>query len=529
MKRLLFVVAFAVLVLLPLARLAMAEETVVGGTEGVDLTVYNQNFALVRDQRTVPVQEGINYVRVEDIAAYVDPATVRFESLTAPEALVVREQNYQYDLINATNILNKCVGKRITVRQMLEDGKVREISGKLLNPVTAVVPAPLDSYNPLPPWARIYGGYYSGLFASTSQPVQVNGLVIQTDEGLVFNASGEVMVAELPEGLISRPSLLWKLEAAGAGTHRAQLSYLTQGITWRADYVAQVNAEENGVDLTGWVTLDNRSGAGYKDAGLQLMAGEVRRVTPQAQGAGYGGYALKATIGGPAPTFEEQPFFEYHLYTMTEKTTIADNETKQLSLLTAGEVPVKKVFVYDGGWANWQYWLQDPWSYRSGRSSRPGEGWMTQTKAKVAVMLELKNSKENNLGMPLPKGIVRVYKSDPAGRLQFIGEDSIDHTPKDEEFRLWIGNAFDLVAERKRTDYTSISDDVKEESWEVKLRNHKDVPVAVEVTEHIPADWEMLSNSHDYIEKDSNTIMFPVTVNPDGEVTVTYRVRITYW
>jgi hypothetical protein len=324
--------------------------------------------------------------------------------------------------------------------------------------------------------------------------------------------------------------LLWKLEAVQTATHRAQLSYLTQGITWKADYVAQVNSDENAVDLTGWVTLDNRSGASYKDAGLQLMAGEVRRVTPQAGGYGGFGGAGARMMETLAPTFEEQPFFEYHLYTMTEKTTIADNETKQLNLLSADAVPVKKVFVYDGGWANWQYWLQDPYSYSRGDPSRPGAGWMTQQKAKVAVMLEVNNSKENNLGMPLPKGIVRVYKQDPAARLQFIGEDNIDHTPKDEKFRLWIGNAFDLVGERSRTDFQIISSSprITEESWQIKLRSHKDTTVTVEVVERIPSDWEMLSSSHEFTRKDSNTIMFPVDVAPNQETVLTYRVRIRY-
>jgi hypothetical protein len=358
----------------------------------------------------------------------------------------------------------------------------------------------------------------------------VNGLVIQTDEGLVFNASGELDVAGLPEGLISKPSLLWKIEATKAATHQTQLSYLTQGITWKTDYVAQVNADESAVGLTGWVTLDNKSGASFKDAGLQLMAGQVRRVTPEAA-YGYGG-ALRAMskargIPGPRPTFEEQPFFEYHLYTMTQKTTIADNETKQLSLLTADKVPVKKVFVYDGGQADWQSYLNYPYPRREG--APPGEGQETQKQAKVAVMLELKNSQENNLGIPLPKGIVRVYKEDPAARLEFIGEDQIDHTPKDETLRLWIGNAFDLVGERKRVVFQSISDNVKEEAYDVKIRNHKTEPVWVEVVEHIPGDWQMLANNYDFTKKDSNTIAFNVKVNPDQEVTVGYRVRITYW
>ncbi|MGQ9737705.1 MAG: DUF4139 domain-containing protein [Armatimonadota bacterium] len=463
-------------------------------TQGVSLTIYNQNFAVVRENRQISLKEGVNFVRYEDVAAQIDPTSISFKSLTAPNAVAVREQNYQYDLLNPTSILNKSVGKVVRFKQVHPDGKVEILEGTLLNPPTAVV-----------------GQTDAGGGGMTHQ-----GLVIRLKDGrLVLNPTGEIELNELPEGLVSRPSLLWKLEVDRAGTHNTQVSYIANAITWKADYVAVVNKDENMVDLTGWVTIDNRSGATYNNAQLQLMAGDVRRVQ---EAPGFGGVAMDAVVKArpAAPQFEEQAFFEYHLYTLQGTTTIRDNETKQMTLLSAADVKVTRKLVLDAG-RHW--WIQG--------IRAPGMGGDTQN-VKLNIVVEMRNSKENNMGMPLPKGKVRLYKADDRGNLQFLGEDLIDHTPKDELVRLYIGDAFDVVGERKRTEFKRISDTVMEETYEITVRNHKESDVAVWIVEHFWGDWQILQSSHKYNKLDAHTAEFPVTVERNGEVKVTYTVR-TRW
>ena len=493
--------------------------------QDVQLTVYNQNFALVREVRTVELKEGDSFVKVEDIPAHIEPTSVHFVSKTAPNAVVIREQNYQYDLLNPVSIVNKSVGRKVAVRHITRD-KIETITGTLLNPATLAVPQTGSQQQ-----YRYYSGWSSQTFAGSGisrsgMPVSLNPsvLAIETEQGIIVNPQGEIIIADRPEGLISRPVLNWKVACTKGGKHEAELSYLTSMVNWQADYVAVANQDDTMVDLSGWVTLENHAGTGFADAGLQLMAGDVRRVEPEA-GRRYAmpGGMMGMEASGPGPTFEEQPFFEYHLYTMTDRTTIANNETKQLSLLTANEVPVNKVYLYDAqrGW--WYRWM-----YGRIRRDRPGEGRDTSEQTKVHVMLELKNSKDHNMGMPLPKGKVKVYKADDKQRLQFIGEDEIDHTPRDEKLRLWVGDAFDIVAEHKRTNYTKIADTVTEEEFEVSLRNHKDADITVTVVERVPGDWTVLEKSHDFRKKDAHTIEFDVPVAADKEVKLTYRVRIRW-
>lgn len=462
-------------------------------SRGVSLTIYNQNFAVVRENRQITLREGVNFLRYEDVAAQIDPTSISFKSLTAPNAVAVREQNYQYDLLNPTSILNKSVGKTVRFKQVHPDGKVEILEGTLLNPPTAVV-----------------GQTDAGRGGTVYQ-----GLVLRLRDGrLVLNPVGQIELSELPEGLVSRPSLLWKLEVDRAGAHSTQVSYLANAITWKADYVAVVNKDENMVDLTGWVTLDNRSGATYTNAQLQLMAGDVRRVQ---EAPGRGGLGLEAMKARPAaPQFEEEAFFEYHLYTLQGTTTVRDNETKQMTLLSAADVKVTRKLVLDAGR---RWWIQGV--------RGPGVGGDTQN-VKLNIVVEIRNSKENNMGMPLPKGKVRLYKADDRGNLQFLGEDLIDHTPKDELVRLYVGDAFDVVGERKRTEYKQISDRVIEESYEITVRNHKETDAAVWIVEHFWGDWEVLRSSHKFNKLDARTIEFPVTVERDGEVKVTYTVR-TRW
>lgn len=463
-------------------------------TKGVSLTVYNQNFAVVRENRPISLKAGVNFVRYEDVAAQIDPTSISFKSLTAPNAVAVREQNYQYDLLNPISILNKSVGKTVRFKQVHPDGKVEILEGTLLNPPTAVV-----------------GQTDAGGGGTVYQ-----GLVVRLKDGrLVLNPTGQLELNELPEGLVSRPSLLWKLEVDRAGTHNTQVSYIANAITWKADYVAVVNKEESMVDITGWVTIDNRSGATYADAQLQLMAGDVRRVQ---EAPGFGGVPMDAMAvkRAAAPQFEEQAFFEYHLYTLQGTTTVRDNETKQMTLLSAADVKVTRKLVLDAGR---RWWIQG--------IRAPGMGADTEN-VKLNIVVEMRNSKENNMGMPLPKGKVRLYKADERGNLQFLGEDLIDHTPKDELVRLYIGDAFDVVGERKRTEYQQISDRVIEETYEITVRNHKETDVDVWIVEHFWGEWQIVKSSHQYNKLDARTAEFPVKAERNGAVKVTYTVRIRW-
>lgn len=465
---------------------------------GIALTIYNQNFALVKDRRTVELARGRNTVVIADVAAQIDPTSVHFKSLTAPNAVAVREQNYQYDLINPTTLLNKSVGKRITLRQALANGQIREITGTIITPVTGTVANTGDS-----------GGGTS---------VTYNGLVIRTDDGqLLLNPTGEIALHEMPSGLIPRPQLVWLVDSTQPGNHETEISYMTQGVTWKADYVVVVSNDDKLVDITGWVTLDNKSGATYENASLQLIAGDVRRIQPQRELMMRAGKA-RDLAEAAAPPFQEESFFEYHLYTLDGTTTVRDKEQKQMTLLNANKVPALKKFIYDGRRGFWG--IHDP-------GYRPGEGYDTSNYKKVNIIVEIKNSRPN-LGIPLPKGKMRMYKADSRGSLQFIGEDEIDHTPKDETVRLYIGDSFDLVGEHKRIDFKRISKTEVEETFEITLKNHRNEATQVAVVEHLWADWRITAKSTDFVKKDAHTVEFLVTVPKDGEAKVTYTVR-TKW
>ncbi len=458
-------------------------------SQGMALTVYNGGFAVVRETRSLELNKGLNKLRYEGVAQKIDPTSLSIKSLTAPLGLSVREQNYQYDLLNPVSILNKCVGQTIRLKQTSPTGATSILEGKLLNPPTAVI-ANTDS----------------GRGGNTYQ-----GLVLQTKDGLVLDPEGEITVTKLPDGLVSSPSLMWLLEIAKAGKQRAEVSYITEGITWKADYVAVVSNDEKKLDLTGWVTIDNRSGATYPTAKLQLMAGDVRRIQPAApRNAGYTKLMMKGAMDS-ASAFTEQSFFEYHLYTLDGKTTVAQNETKQMNLLSAHNVTAQRRLIFD-----------------SAKSSmRPGQGGSTNA-GKLAIMLEIKNDKASNMGMPLPKGKIRVYKADNSAALQFIGEDLIDHTPKDETVRCYVGDAFDVVGTRTQTNLKNVSDRVQEASYSINIRNRKDTAVNVTVVERFSNDWEILQKNHDFKKIDSRTAEFALNIPANKEATVNYTVR-TKW
>ena len=457
----------------------------VSAPKSIQLTVYNQNFALVKDVRAVNLAKGTTSIEVEDVAAKIDPTSVLFKSLTAPNSVVILEQNYQYDLISPENILNKSVGQRLTFTRFNDQGLPVTQTGALVN------------------------------------PPRNGGTVVKGDDGkLTLNPAGQISLDNMPPGLHPKPTLNWLLESDKAGEQQAEISYMTDGIGWKADYVALVNKDDSMLDLSGWVTLNNQCGATYENAKLTLMAGDVRRAREEPMAMG--GVRESMMMDAKSSQFQEKAFFEYHMYTMERPTTIRDNETKQLSLLNASNVPVKKEMIYDGRQEWWRSW------WYPGRTGDPGGGYDTSTYHKVNVVLEVKNSKENHMGMPLPKGTIRVYKLDDTGSQQFVGEDTIDHTPKDEKVRLYVGDAFDVVGDYKRTNYEKISNRVIEESFEVKIRNHKETPVEVNVVDHVWSDWKVTKSSHQFTKKDAHTIEFPVKIPKDGEAVVTYTIRTTW-
>jgi len=439
--------------------------------QDVAVTIYNSNVGLVKDTRLIDFKPGIHELKFMDVAAKIDPTTVHIKSLINGSSLNVLEQNYEYDLLSPQKLLEKFVGQKVQLATINPETKKEEI-----------VEATLLSTQ--------------------------GGNIFQIGGKIHIGHYGRVLLSKIPENLIPQPTLVWMLENKLSKPQRLEASYLTSGINWKADYVAVLNKLDTMTDLTGWVTIDNRSGATYQNALLKLVAGDINRV----QGEMRMDYARPMAAAKEAsPQFKEESFFEYHLYTLDRRTTIKENQTKQMTLLDANQVPLKKLFIFAG---SPQYYY-----YQMNQGSN---------KQKIGVFLELENSKKNNLGIPLPKGTIRVYKEDKDGSLQFIGEDRIDHTPKDEKFKIKIGEAFDVVGERVQTDYKRLGSNLFETAFEVSLRNHKNEDIKVFIEEPIPGDWETLSNTHPFEKLSAHLIRFEVPVAKDKEVKVKYRIRFKY-
>jgi hypothetical protein len=441
---------------------------------GVAVTIYNVNLGLVKDQREIKLKSGIGELRFMDVASQIIPTSVHIKSLIDPDSLQVLEQNYEYDLLNPQKLLDKYVGKDVKLYYKNPYSEREEI-----------VTATLLSNN--------------------------GGPIFRIGDEITFGHPGRIIFPEVPENLISKPTLVWLIENNFSSVQKVEASYLTNGINWRSDYVVTLNDKDDMADLSGWVTIDNRSGATYKDAKLKLVAGDVNRVKDEHE---YNDKMLRAAEMAAKPSgqqFKEEEFFEYHIYTLDRPSTIKENQTKQISLVRAGNIPVKKELLYYG--ARYYYY------------NHYGD---TITNQKVGVFVEIENKKEHNLGIPLPKGTIRVYKHDKEQSLQFVGEDSIDHTPKDEKFRIKLGDAFDVVGSRKQTDWKKIASDTYEAAFEISLRNHKKEDVVVKVVEPIPGDWTMLSSSHKYEKTEAFTAEFKVSVPKDKETKITYRVRMRF-
>lgn len=424
---------------------------------GVQITIYNDNLALVKDTRNLEFQRGLFDLSFTDVAAAIDPTSVSFSAVGTPGSVNLLEQNYRYDLVSSEKILEKYIDK--SIRVLTKEGKLHE--GTLLS---------------------------SDGVALTLR---------MNDGGLVIVNRAEVAdlsFPSLPEGLITRPTLVWKLNSDLDGKHASEVRYLTTQIGWNAQYVANVSASETELDLAGWVSIDNHSGATYDDASIKLIAGDVNRVRPPTP---RGKMTMETMAMADAAGFEERAFFEYHMYTLQRPSTIRDNEIKQLSLFEPARVKATKIFSYDGA----------------------------RDATKVRVSMEFVNSAESGLGIPLPRGTIRVMKADTDGSLEFVGEDQIDHTPKDEKVRAMLGNAFDVVGERVQLNQRQISERVSESDFQIKLRNHKTTDIVVTVIEHNWGDWKITQQSHEDTKKDANKAEWQIPVKADGETILTYTVR----
>ena len=438
--------------------------------------MYNSSLALVRDVRNLQLASGSFDLKFMDIAATVNPATVHFRSLTEPSRVSVLEQNYEYDLLEPDKLLRKYVGRDVTLVRTRQDGgttRQEEVKAHLL------------SYNNGPVW-RIDGEIVTGLNAD------------------------HIRFPELPNNLYSRPTLIWTLENEGATRHRVEASYLASKMSWNADYVLTVGKNDTAGDLDGWVTLTNGSGTSFRNAKLQFVAGDLNRVRQRLEELRADG--LMGATRAAEKAMTQEAFSEYHLYTLGRKTTVNNNETKQVSMLGATAVPVQKRYVVDG----------KAFYYRN--AQHPG----SPLKDDVQVFYQFKNEEKAGLGVPMPAGVVRVYQSDSKGGVHFVGEDRIDHTPKDEELNLKIGHAFDVTCERNQVDFEKIAPNVYELEFEVRLRNHKDTPVSVEVNEPIGGTWRMLQSSHAWDKTDAWAAQFRVPVASGAESVLKYRVRVTY-
>jgi hypothetical protein len=443
----------------------------------LNVTVYNSNIALVRDVRNLTLPSGIFRLKFMDIAATVNPATVHFRSLTDPDKLGVIEQNYEYDLLEPAKLLHKYVGKEVTLVRSYQDNgttKHEEIKATLLSDNNGQV------------W-RIGNDIVTGTYAESYR------------------------FPEVPANLYDRPTLLMSLENSGQRKQQIEASYLANNLSWNSDYVLTVARDDKAADLDGWVTLVNNSGTAFHNARLQLVAGDLNRLPANGR-ADMMELRMAQKSVAAAPQFQQENFSEYHLYTLGRRTSVEDKETKQISLLAGTGVPVQKIFVVNGQ------------NYYYHNRQNPG----SPIKDPVMVFYKFKNDEKAGLGIPIPAGNVRVYQKDSKGGILFVGEDRIDHTPKDENISVHIGNAFDVVSERKQTDYKSIGTNTWEMEFEITLRNHKDTPITVQVNEPVGGDWEMLNSTYKYTKTSAWAAQFNVPVDKNGTSVLRYRIR-AHW
>lgn len=471
------------LLMLALATAAHAQSeeqrSTLADQQEVAVTIYNENLALVKDQRKLVLKPGASALAFRDVSARMRPETALLRSTSAPGSLSVLEQNFDFDLLTPQKLLEKYVGRSVTIIRT--------------NPATGV---------------------------ETTEQAEVlsaaSGVVLKMGPRIETGIPGRIVYGDVPPNLRDRPTLVMALDNGGTTQQTVELSYLTGGLAWKADYVVELNAAEDQLDISGWVTLTNTSGASYRKARLQLVAGDVNQVTPLLQGRAMPMAAPAPAMAKARNDMAEESLFEYHLYTLNRPTTIAENQTKQVALLSASGVPARKELLLKGN----DYYYQS--SY----------GELGQ-KMKVAVFVEFDNKESAQLGMPLPKGIIRVYKKDRSGNAQFIGEDRVDHTPKNEKVRLKLGDAFDVTADKKQTDFKKLGGTGKynyvfESAYEVLLKNAKKEAVTVTVQEPMPGDWQVLSESHPHTKGANNTAVWKVSVPAEGSTKLVYRSLVRY-
>jgi hypothetical protein len=450
---------YRLLLLLPLSILlctAFAHAGEAGGVQSVSLTIYNQDLALIREVRPLTLDKGVQTLLLSEVSGKLRPETVHLRLPGGP-ALDLLEQNYDYDLVSSDKLLEKFVGKDIL---LVDDAKGTERRGKLLS--------------------------------------TAGGMVVEADGQILLNPPGRVVLpAGAADSLLLRPTLSWLVDSPAAAQAKAEITYLSSGLSWNADYVMLLAADDKSAGLEGWVTLSNYSGTTYKDAALKLVAGEVNRVREEMRYEMAAKAAPAAANGGGG--FKEEAFYEYHLYDLQRPTTVKNNQQKQIGLLTAAGVPVKKLFLFDG--------------------INGGD---------VRVMVQFKNDEKSGMGMPLPAGVVRLFKADSKGQAQFIGEDRIEHTPKDEDVRLYTGNAFDVKGEAVQTEYKDLGKGYTA-SYKVTLKNHKEKEdVVVTVSAQVGGDWQVTASNMDYTKKDATTVEFQVPVKASGEAELTYSFKVVW-
>lgn len=472
-KRILFILV-GLLMLVPMVN---AQDS-----DGVSVTIYNQGTALIQDRRTFDLPAGTSTLDFTDVAASIDATSVSFKSVTDPQGTTVLEQNYVYDLVGSGALLARYLDQ--TIRVTVDDGTV--FTGQLL----------------------------SGR----------NGEIILRDESgqvavISLSKARDISFPSLPDGLITRPTLRWLLQSAASGPQQVELTYLTGGLNWSADYILLLATGNASLDLNGWVTLNNTSGAAYRDAQVKLVAGDVNRIQPQRELYAMDMMAMPTMSPAPTQSVEQREFFEYQLYEINRPVTIADNETKQVEFVTGAGIPANTYYVYN---ASTFYGYYSPII-----DQYYGQGGITT----VQSWLEFSTGKEEGLGADLPAGRVRVYQEDTDGAALLIGENTINHTPEGEKVELYLGNAFDLVGERTQTNFVMLSGNVLEETYQIKLRNRKDdQTVEIRVPESLFrwSNWEILNASDPYTKKDASTIEFRVPVEPGQEKVITYTVRYTW-
>ena len=446
--------------------------------QSVAVTIYNGDLALVKDTRKLQIKTGLNALALRDVSAQIRPETALLRSINAPGSLTMLEQNFDFDLLTPQKLLEKYVGKTVGLV------KVHPTTG-----AETIEQATVLSAN--------------------------NGVVMRVGNRIETGIPGRIVYDGVPANLRDRPTLVTQINNKGAQDQTIELSYLTGGLGWKADYVAELNDKEDKLDLSGWVTLTNTSGTSYKKAKLQLVAGDVNRVQQQMAPMVKAMRMESMTADAEAPMAQES-LLEYHLYTMDRLTTISDNQTKQVALLSASGVPVRKELLLTGA----DYYYQ-------------GQYGEIGTKMKVGVFIEFENKEASKLGMPLPKGILRVYKKDSVGNAQFVGEDNIDHTPKNESVRLKLGNAFDVTADKKQTDFKVLPRPTKhnnlfETAIELTLKNAKKEKVTVTVHEPIGGDWKIISESHPHTKANSHLAVWKIEVPAESSTTLTYRALVKY-